>query len=67
MNIDVEGLNDCVVFIKKLITVLSDEQLRAMLHTFYSDYSEIECGIKVECTKRGISTDCEFIDGDFKY
>lgn len=62
-----EDIRDLEIFVYKLITLLSDDQVRGLNHTFYGDYSGIKTTIHNELDKRGISKEREFIGGDFKY
>jgi len=63
-----ERLDDCELFIQKLLTVLTDKQVVSLNHQFYKDYSNIEPEIRNELTRRGLSTKREFTEyGDFKY
>lgn len=68
MYIDENSIKDCNEFILKLIKALTDEQLRGVLHTHYSEFSDIEREIKQELGLRGMSTKKEFnSEGDWKY
>jgi len=62
-----EDITDLQLFVGKLITLLSDDQLRGLNHNFYVDYSNIKTAIHEELDKRGISKELEFVDGNFKY
>ncbi len=62
-----EDIRDLKSFVDKLITLLSDEQLRGLNHNFYVGYSGIKTAIEYELEKRGLSKEVEFVNGNFKY
>lgn len=62
-----EDIRDLETVIQKLITVLSDEQVRSLNHAFYSYDSCIKMTIEEELQKRNMSTEIEFVGGEFKY
>lgn len=62
-----EDIRDLYILVEKLITLLSDEQLRRLNHNFYVGYSSLKTQIEDELDKRGISKELEFVDGKFKY
>ena len=61
-------IEDNTTFVLKLIQVLDDNQLRALIHVHYNSYSIIRSELEAEMKSRGLSIEVEFNEkGEFKY